>query len=91
MIVLPTMEELRNMQDVDIMKADRNELVDIRDITIDETKPVKSRINSYIEAVHNPFLVKAGDYVIKFSYQDSGEEMDERILSYVSQMTKLKC
>lgn len=87
--MLLSIEELNKMKNIDVKQIDREKLVDIRTIQIDEEKPVEARIEDYIKAVHNPFLVKIGDYIVKFTYQDSGEEIDERILSYIEQITKI--
>ena len=78
------------MRDVDIMQADRDALVDIRDIHIDSEKSVETKIKEYMEQVRNPFLVKYGDYVIKLSYADTEKSMDDRMREYVAKMAKIK-
>lgn len=78
------------MCDVDIMQADRDELVDIRDIHIDSGKPVETRIREYMEQVRNPFLVKYGDYVIKLSYADTEKSMEDRMKEFVAKMAQIK-
>ncbi len=78
------------MRDVDIMQADRDALVDIRDIRIDSSKPVEARIREYMEQVHDPFLVKYGDYIVKLSYADTEKSMNDRMAEYVNQMAKIK-
>lgn len=89
--MLPTLDELNKLKQVDIRKADPDQLVDLRNVEINEKESVENRLNQYIEAVHNPYLVKIGDYIVKFSYQDSGEGIEEKMLSYVSRMAKIKC
>lgn len=78
------------MRDADIMQADRDELVDIRDIHIDSGNPVETKIREYMEQVRNPFLVKYGDYVVKLSYADTEKSMEDRMKEYVAQMAKIK-
>lgn len=78
------------MRDVDIMQADRDVLVDIRDIHIDSGKSVETKIREYMEQVRNPFLVKYGDYVIKLSYADTEKSMDDRMKEYVAKMAQIK-
>lgn len=85
-----TMEELKVMQETDIMQADRDALVDISSIHIDRTKCVESRVREYMEQVMNPFLVRCGDYVVKFGYADTEKGMDERMVEYVSKMAQIK-
>ena len=78
------------MSDVDIMQADRDALVDIRDIHIDSGKPVETKIREYMEQVHDPFLVKYGDYVIKINYADTEKSMYDRMKEYVEKMAQIK-
>lgn len=86
-----TIEELQQMREADIMKADRAQLVDIRNLEIDKSKSLESRIRSYLEQVHNPFLVKIGDYIVKYRYTDCDKDMDDRMVEYVSKMTRIHC
>ena len=89
--MLPTIEELRAMREIDIMQADREQLVDISEIQIDENKTLEERMERYLEQVHNPFLVKAGEYVIKFQYMDCDKDINDRMIEYVSKMAKIRC
>lgn len=86
-----TIEELQRMKDADIMQADRDQLVDINSIEIDKSKSVESRIRTYLEQAGNPFLVKAGEYILKFTYADCDKDMDDRMVEYVSKMSKIWC
>ena len=86
-----TMEELQRMREADIMLADRAQLTDISTLEIDRHRPVKDRIQSYLEQVGNPFLVKVGDYVLKLNYAEDGKDMEDSMLEYVSGMTKVRC
>lgn len=86
-----TMEELQRLQEADIMTADRVQLTDICTLEIEKHRAVKDRIQSYLEQVGNPFLVKVGDYVLKLNYADNGRDMEERMMEYVSEMTKIRC
>ena len=86
-----TIEELQRMKDADIMQADRDQLVDINSIEIDKSKSVESRIRTYLEQAGNPFLVKAGEYILKSAYADCDKDMDDRMVEYVSKMSKIRC
>ena len=86
-----TVEELQHMKEADIMQADRDQLVDINSIEIDKNRSVESRIRNYLEQVGNPFLVKAGEYILKFTYADCGKDMDDQMVEYVSRMSKIRC
>ena len=75
-----TIEELQRMKQADIDS-----------IEIDRSKSVPARIRSYLEQVKNPFLVKSGEYILKFSYADCDKDMDDRMVEYVSRMSKIRC
>lgn len=62
------MEELEKMAQVDIRTVDRNELVDIADVTIDTSLPVKKRIQSYIQQVKNPYCFLSHGVVVKVGF-----------------------
>lgn len=78
------------MREADIMLADRAQLADISTLEIEEHRPVKDRIQSYLEQAGNPFLVKVGDYVLKLNYAEDGKDMEDRMLEYVSGMTRIR-
>ncbi|MCI9071227.1 MAG: hypothetical protein HFH80_00175 [Lachnospiraceae bacterium] len=86
-----TIEELQRMKEADIMQADRDQLVDINSIEIDKNRSVESRIRNYLEQVGNPFLVKTGEYILKFTFADCDKDMDDRMVEYVSRMSKIRC
>lgn len=86
-----TIEELQRMKQEDIMQADREQLTDIDSIEIDKSRSVENRIKAYLEQVKNPFLVKAGEYILKFSYADCDKDMDDRMVEYVTRMSKIRC
>lgn len=86
-----TIEELQRMKEADIMQADRDQLVDINSIEIDKNRSVESRIRNFLEQVGNPFLVKTGEYILKFTFADCDKDMDDRMVEYVSRMSKIRC
>lgn len=89
--MIPTMEELLSMKDSDIRQAVREQLVDLNEIHIDKKQPVDARIRNYLEQVHNPFLVKSGEYVVKFQYTDCEKDMNDCMYEYISKMSKIRC
>ena len=63
-----SIEELKRMQDMDVMELDRKELADIQDIVIDTTKSVSSRIRSFLEQTGNPFAMNVGEYILQIGF-----------------------
>lgn len=81
---------LREMQQVDMKKVNANELVDISEIEINPKQSVQKRVKEYVEQVHNPYLVRVGDYVVKIGYSDCKETLNDRIKQYISKIAETK-
>lgn len=63
-----TKSELKAYCDASIQKCDVDSLVDLRDISIDETQSVVQRVNTFFQQVHNPYLFKVDDVIVKVKY-----------------------
>ncbi len=85
-----TEQELQAMQEMDIFEIDRNQLVDIDEIRIDESAPVEQRIQSFLSQAGNPYFVKSGEYVLKFQYAKDGKTVDECMVDYASKLAKIR-
>ena len=44
------------------------DLVDLKNLTIDKTKPRNERLRQYIKDVKNPYIVKVGDTLVKIEF-----------------------
>ena len=80
--MLPTGEEWDKMKQADVRTADKSQLIDLCEVEINP--------DSYLEKVKTPYLVRIGGYAVKFSYQESGEGIEERLLSYILETTKIR-
>lgn len=78
------------MQQVDIKKVNPEELVDISEIEIDTKQSVQKRVKRYVEQVHNPYLVRVGEYVVKIGYSDCEETLNDRMKQYISKIAETK-
>ncbi len=76
--------QLKKMQSTDIMSCDPSSLVDLRNISIDTGKPIKDRIEGFIHQVHNPYLFKVDDVVIKVNYRN-GKTITEAMACVLTQ------
>ncbi|MDE6957357.1 MAG: hypothetical protein K2O96_04570 [Lachnospiraceae bacterium] len=80
---------LKEMQQVDIKKVNPDELVDISDIEIDTKQSAQKRVKSYVEQVHNPYLVRVGEFVVKIGYSDCEETLNDRMKQYISKIAEV--
>lgn len=78
-------EQMRNMRNVDIRTVERNELVDLNTVVIDESKPISERINAFIKQIKNPYCFRVGDVAVKVVYKENGptfqQNFEEMLLS----------
>ncbi len=58
-------EELQKMQAVDPASCDIDDLVDLRDVTIDRSLPLRERFLDFVAQVKNPYLYKVGPIIVK--------------------------
>ncbi len=71
-------EIIREMKNADIQTVDKNTLVDIRTVAIDENLPVEERIKQLVEGLHNPYCFKVGDVAVKIEYEDTEVTFEQR-------------
>ena len=71
------------MQSVDIRTIDRNSLVDLNDIRIDETLSQYERLVEFIRQIKNPYCYRCGNIVIKESFSDNGKSIDDCLEQYI--------
>ena len=82
-----TLQELKR---VNIKEVNPDELVDISEIEIDTKQSVQKRVKEYVEQVHNPYLVRVGEYVVKIEYSDCEETLNDRMKQYISKIAETK-
>lgn len=70
-----TVEDMKN---VDIRTVDRDSLVDLNTVTIDESLPAEERLKSFVMQIRNPYVYKVGDVVVKNVYSNDSVSLRER-------------
>ncbi len=71
-------ERLNKMKNVDIRTVDKEKLVDIRMVIVDNTLPLQDRILDFIEKLDNPYCFRVGDVVVKVEYEDTDVTFEQR-------------
>ncbi len=67
----------RFMRDTNISASE--ELVDIRDVTVNRELPKEERIADFVNQIKNPYLFKCGKYTVKASFSENGQTLEECI------------
>ena len=70
-----TLEEMRS---VDVRTVDRDQLVDVTRIRIDEGLPKEERVREFVRRVKNPYCFRVGNVVVKNVYSNDGVSLRER-------------
>lgn len=79
--MLPTIEQLRHMQNINIMELERDQLANMEDIVIDTEKSVENRVRFFIEQTGNPFAMNVGEYILQVGFAEGTEELiDDRMI-----------
>ncbi len=80
-----TLRELEMLKSVNLKEINRERIVDINDINIDQEKPKEERIRAYLEKVGNPYLIRCGDLIVKMSFSDNDVRLEECIYRYLNE------
>ena len=70
-----TLEEMKN---IDIRTVDRETLVDINTIDLDDSLSKEERVREYIRQVKNPYCYRVGDVVVKCTFSNDGVSLQQR-------------
>jgi len=77
-----TLERLQAMKNSTVEPINKESLVDIRDIKINQELPVTDRILQFIALTKNPYLYKYGDKVVRVSFAETEVTFEERMKGY---------
>ena len=83
-------KSLQELKRANIKEVNPDALVDISEIEIDTKQSVQKRVKEYVEQVHNPYLVRVGEYVVKIGYSDCKETLNDRMKQYISKIAETK-
>jgi len=70
-------KSLDAMKNIDIRTVDRNSLVDIKTITIDENLPKEEKIAEFIRQIKNPYCYKVGKIVVQVGFCDNDVSFED--------------
>lgn len=63
-------------------RSDQQELVDLRDVSIDKNLPKEERMAQYLQQIKDPYHFRVGNMEVKVVYADSGVTLEERLRQY---------
>ncbi len=77
---------IHKMAQTDIRTVNPCELVDRNEISFDFSQDRQRRISEYIEKIKNPYCYRVGDIVVKVSFANCEETIDDRLEAYARNM-----
>ena len=80
--------QLECLKSLDIGDVKLEDLVDIRTVHIDTSKPVLERILSFMAQIKNPYLFKVGDTPVKVEFNDDGPSLQEALEQFILNQLK---
>lgn len=78
-----TKEMLKAMQSVDIRTVDRNSLMDITEVEVDQKLSKQEKVLRFIEQIKNPYCYRHGKFVVKVSFADTKMSLEELLTEYI--------
>ena len=82
-------EKLEEMAAVDVRTVDISTLIDLRDIKIDTSLPVRKKLEAFARQTNNIYVNRIGDYVVKVKFQKDGDSIDDKMEEYLNRLSKV--
>lgn len=79
-MITKTDYDLSALRSVNIHEVDRNSLVDLNTVKIDESLPVPERVASFLEQIKNPYCFRIGNVAVKVSYKEDGPTFQQNLI-----------
>ena len=76
-------EDLERMKQVDVRTVDRDSLVDIRAVKIDESLPKEQRFADFLRQIKNPYCFRCGKTVVKLNFADTDTTLEDCLKRYL--------
>lgn len=70
-------DTIDTLRSVDIRSVDKQSLVDLNSVLIDESKPVQERVLSFLQQIKNPYCFRIGDVAVKVNYKSDGPSFQQ--------------
>ena len=74
------------MRAIDLRTVNPDDLVDLRDVLIDDSLSRTDQIRSFLEQIKNPYCYKVGKTVVKVSFIDTETTIEDRLEHYIRGM-----
>lgn len=67
------------MRNLDVTKVDREDLVDIQEVTVNKNLKQSQRLVDFVRQIKNPYCYRHGEYIVKIGFEDTEVTLTERL------------
>ncbi len=78
--------KVEELKQVDVRTVDADTLIDIDQIKVDKTLPKTERLQDFIRKVKNPFCFICNGMIIKTSFAETNENLENKIVRLCLEM-----
>ena len=82
------LSKIMPMSQKSIKEAKADDLVDIRNVSVDKTLPPEERMINYLEQIKNPYCFRCGDAVVSVLFSTSSTSIDSLLKNYFEGLKK---
>ena len=77
---------LEEMKNIDVRTVRPETLVERSDVRIDQSLPRKERLKQFIRQVKNPYCYLDDGVVVKVSFTETNDTIEDRLEAYIRSM-----
>ena len=77
---------IEEMKSIDVRSVRADQLTDRHSIVIDQKLPRKERLRQYIRQVGNPYCYLDDGVIVKVSFSNTKETIEDRLEAYIRSM-----
>ena len=70
---------INEMRNLDVTKVDREDLVDIQEVTVNKNLKHSQRLVDVVRQIKNPYCYRHGEYIVKIGFEDTEVTLTERL------------
>lgn len=71
--------QINEMKNLDVTKVDREDLVDIQEVTVNKNLKQSQRLMDFVRQIKNPYCYRHGEYIVKIGFEDTEVTLTERL------------
>ncbi len=75
---------IQMLKEISLLDCDKNSLVDLNTIDIDNDNSKEIKILDYITQINNPYLFRVGDIAVKLVFKEDGRSLQDELKKLIS-------